>query len=321
MHPSPRARRLLIAGTVVLATGAFGAAPAHAGAPTKVRDHFTSVECKAVNGATTTNFEVAQSELAGSEAIAKISEDGVTVSEGRGSSDWTSTTFRAVVNLEDGSGGGHLGTAGEAFLSGAYSVTGTPVRDLNRFKDGNIRVVEDHTTSSLTLSDVVLTVNGAAVGNVECTGVAVDGFLFFTAPASYVSRGGFLTYDCETKNMSDIALFGRIDELFLDFGYADTADSSAHSLEMDLIAGPFAGEFSYNDGAGPAGTVPATVSAVRNGPLIRSTDRSAAHSERWVMTPYEVRITAEGREGEDASATCQVYDVDATRHDKTNKFG
>jgi hypothetical protein len=321
MQAVPGARRLLISSALVLATGTFAASPALADAPTKIRDHFTSVACEAVNGSTKTQFSVAQSDVAGSDAFARISEDGVTVSDGQGTSDWTDTTFRAVVQLEDRPGGGHLGAAGEAFLSGAYSLSGAPVRELNRFKDGNIRVVEDHTTSALTLSDVVLTVNGETVRNVECTGVAVDGYLFFTAPASYVSRGGFLVYDCDTNNMRDISLFGRINELFLDFQYADTADSSAHSLAMDLTAGAFAGEFGYNDGTGPAGTVPATVSAVRNGPVIRSTDRSSAGSERWVMTPYEVSITAQGREGGDASATCQVYDVDATRHDKTKKLG
>lgn len=320
MHAAPGTRRLLIASALVLATGTLAASPAGADVPTKIRDHFTSVACKAVNGSTTTRFTVAQSEEAGSDAVAQISEDGVTVSEGRGSSDWTATTFRAAVQLEDGPGGGHLGAAGEAFLSGSYSVTGAPVRELNRFKDGNIRVVEDHTTSALTLSDVVLTVNGEAVGNVECDGEAVDGYLFFTAPASYVSRSGFLIADCATQNMRDIGVFGTIDALFLDFGYADTADSSAHSSEMDLTAGPFAGEFTYNDGTGPAGTVPATVSAVRNGPVIRNTDRSTVHSERWEMTPYEVLITAQGREGADASATCQVYDVDRTLHVKTNKL-
>jgi hypothetical protein len=128
-------------------------------------------------------------------------------------------------------------------------------------------------------------------------------------------------YDCDTTNMRDIGLFGRINDLFLDFQYADTADSSAHSSDMDLTAGPFAGEFDYNDGTGPAGTVPATVSAVRNGPVIRSNHPSAVDSERWVMTPYEVSITAQGREGGEASATCQVYDVDATRHVKTKKLG
>jgi hypothetical protein len=322
MHPFLRARRVLVASTLALAAGALGAAPLHAAAPTKIRDHVTSVQCQARNDSTVTRFLVAKSDLAGAEAVAQISEDGVTLSEGQGTSDWTDTTFRAAVHLEDATGGGHLGSAGEAFLSGTYRTTGEPVRTLNRFKDGNIRVVEDHTVTALTVSDVVLTINGEAVDNVTCEGEVVDGFLFFTAPASYVLRGGFLfDADCATQNMTDLGLFGTMDAMFLSFGYADTADSSASSGDMDLTAGPFTGTFNYNDGAGPAGTVSATVSAVRNGPVIRSfVDRSSVSSDRWVMTPYELSIAAEGREGAGASATCQLYDVDATLHIKTGKL-
>ena len=64
------------------------------------------------------------------------------------------------------------------------------------------------------MSDVVLTVNGEQVADVECVGEAVDGFLFFTAPASYVVRGGFLVHDdCDTQNMEGLALFGTMDAL------------------------------------------------------------------------------------------------------------
>jgi hypothetical protein len=322
MRPFSRTRRAIVAGTLALAAGTFAAAPAEAAAPTRIRDHTTSVSCQALNGSTLTRFLVAASDLAGTEARAQISEDGVTLAEGQGTSDWTDTTFRASVQLEDATGGGHLGTAGEAFLSGTYRATGEPVRELNRFKDGNIRVVEDHTTSTLTVSDVVLTVNGERVADVECVGEQVDGFLFFTAPASYVLRGGFLVSDdCDTQNMEGLGLFGTMDALFLSFEYADTADSSASSGEMDLTAGPFSGEISYNDGVGPAGTVSATVSAVRNGRVIRNfVERSDVFSERWVMTPYLLTIAAEGREGADASATCQVFDIDATQHLKTGKL-
>lgn len=322
MHPFSRTRRAIVAGTLALAVGTVAAAPAEAAAPTRIRDHTTSVSCQALTGTTLTRFLVAESDLAGTEARAQISEDGVTLAEGQGLSDWTDTTFRASVQLEDATGGGHLGTAGEAFLSGTYRATGEPVRDLNRFKDGNIRVVEDHTTSTLTVTDVVLTVNGEQLVDVECVGEAVDGFLFFTAPASYVVRGGLLVHDdCDTQNMEGLALFGTMDALSLSFEYADTADSSAISGDLDLTAGPFSGEINYNDGVGPAGTVSATVSAVRNGRVIRNfVERSDVFSERWVMTPYLLTIAVEGREGADASATCQVYDIDATRHLKTGKL-
>ena len=322
MHPFSRTRLAIVAGTLALAAGTFAAAPAEAAAPTRIRDHTTAVSCQALEGSTLTRFRVATSDLAGTEALVQISEDGVTLSEGQGTSDWTDTTFRASVQLEDATGGGHLGTAGEAFLSGTYRTTGEPVRELNRFKDGNIRVVEDHTTSTLTVSDVVLTVNGEQVADVECVGEAVDGFLFFTAPASYVVRGGLLlSDDCDTQNMEGLDLFGTIDALNLSFEYADTADSSANSGDLDLTAGPFSGEINYNDGVGPAGTVSATVSAVRNGRVIRNfVERSDVFSERWVMTPYLLTIAAEGREGGDASATCQVFDIDATRHLKTGRL-
>ena len=146
--------------------------------------------------------------------------------------------------------------------------------------------------------------------------------MFFTVPASYVVRGGFLVGDdCETDNMESFGLFGTMDALSLSFQYADTADASASSGDMDLTGGPFSGEISYNDGVGPAGTVSATVSAVRNGRVIRSfVDRTDVFAERWVMTPYLVSIAVEGREGGDASATCQVYDIDATQHLKTGKL-
>src|SRR5689334_11716791 len=99
MQAVPGARRLLISSALVLATGTLAAAPARADAPTKIRDHFTSVACEAVNGSTKTQFSVAQSDVAGSDAFARISEDGATVFDGRGTSDWTDTTFRAVVQL------------------------------------------------------------------------------------------------------------------------------------------------------------------------------------------------------------------------------
>jgi hypothetical protein len=67
--------------------------------------------------------------------------------------------------------------------------------------------------------------------------------------------------------------------------------------------------------------VSATVSAVQNGRVIRRVvDRSEFVSERWVMTPYVLSIAVEGREGADASATCRLYDIDATLHVRTGKL-
>jgi hypothetical protein len=305
---------------VALVAGALMSAPAQAAAPTKIRDHVTTVGCRVDDGSTVTRFLVARSDLAGTQAQVQVAVDGSVQLEGSGTSDWTDSGFRAAVALEAG-GGGHADSTGDAYLSGSFRVTGPPNRVVNRFKDGNIRVVEDHTTSALTVTDVVLTVNGRTLDNVICGGESVDGYLFFTAPSSYVLRGGFLTdTDCATQNMSDLGLFGTIDALSLSFGYADTADSSASSGDLDLTAGPWSGEFTFNDGSGPAGAVQATVSAVRNGDVIRSLDRSDVVAERWVVTPYLVTVNASGPVSA-ASATCQVYAVDATLHVKSGKLG
>jgi hypothetical protein len=321
MQPLTIARRTIAVAAVAVVAGSLMSAPAQAAAPTKIRDRVTTVACRVDDGSTVTRFAVARSELAGTEALVQVAVDGEVQLEGYGTSDWTDSGFRASVALEDASGGGHAGSAGDAYLSGSYRVTGTPNRVLNRFKDGNIRVVEDHTTTELTVTDVVLTINGRTLDNVSCQADTVDGYLFFTAPSSYVLRGGFLTdTDCATQNMNDLGLFGTMDALSLSFGYADTADSSASSGDLDLTAGPWSGEFAFNDGTGPAGTVAATVSAVQDGDVIRSLDRSSVVSERWVVTPYQVTIIADGPVS-GASATCQVYDVDATLHIKTGKLG
>src|SRR4051794_14179711 len=84
---------------------------------------------------------------------------------------------------------------------------------------------------------------------------------------------------------------------------------------MDLTAGNCGGEFSHDDGVHPSGTATAMVSAMQNRPAIRRViDRSRVSSERWIMTPCEISICTEGREVGNASASCQVWDIDATLH-------
>ncbi len=69
--------------------------------------------------------------------------------------------------------------------------------------------------------------------------------LFYTNPASYVSRGNFnADADCATVGIAtDFSSFGTVDAMWVAFGYADTADWSASSPVMNLAEGPFAGTF------------------------------------------------------------------------------
>jgi hypothetical protein len=67
-------------------------------------------------GADRIQFAVARSELAGTQAIARISRDGETLGEGYGESDWTASTFRAALELTDDEGQ----VINTAYLSGTY---------------------------------------------------------------------------------------------------------------------------------------------------------------------------------------------------------
>jgi len=318
MRPITIAGRVAAAVALVLLTLTLLPQTANAAAPTKIRDHTESIGCEVEAGADRIQFAVARSELAGTQAIARISRDGETLGEGYGESDWTASTFRAALELTDDEGQ----VINTAYLSGTYRAAGPGDRSLNKFKDGNIRVVEDHTSTPLSVYDVTLTVGDVTLSGVECFGEMVDGSLFYTTPASYVARGNFnADAECATVGMTDFSLFGTVDEMWVAFGYEGTDDWSAFSDAMNLAEGPFSGTFTTNDGSGPAGEVAATASLVRNGDVIRRSidNGTTAVSERWVMTPYLLEVTAHGPNGP-VSASCTFYTVEATLHVKTNQL-
>jgi hypothetical protein len=71
---------------------------------------------------------------------------------------------------------------------------------------------------------------------------------------------------------------------------------------MDLTAGNCGGEFNHYDGVrSGAGMVTATVGRAERTVIRRVIGRSAASSERWIVTPYD-SICAEGREGGELAA-------------------
>jgi len=296
-------RRVLTALAVTLVAGTMFSQSAQAAAPTKIRDKTFSIGCQVEDGGTRTQFAVGRSELAGTDAHFQVHTDGFFQLGGEGVSDWTDSTVRASVEISDADGK----RAGTAYLSATYRVSSVGDRELNRFKDGNIRVVEDHTVSQFAVTDVVLMVNDKQVPGVTCEGNAVDGYLFFTAPSSYVVRGNFLVAEnCATENMSDLFFQGSIDAMAVNFDYADSADASAFSQELDLSGGSWTGEFTYTNGDGPVGQVDASVSAVPNGSIIHDwVEKSGVFAARWAMTPYLLTVTADGPvSGRRALARC-----------------
>lgn len=137
-----------------------------------------------------------------------------------------------------------------------------------------------------------------------------------------MTRGNFnADSDCKTDNAVGFSLFGSPEEMWVTFEYADSSDWSASSEAMNLAAGPFAGTFNLNDGEGPAGQVAAKASLVQNGNVIRRSidNGTIAVSERWVMTPYLLQVSADGPNAP-VTASCTFYVVDATLHIKLNKL-
>ena len=317
MRPITFAGRVAAAVALVLLTLTLLPQTANAAAPTRVSDHTESIGCEVFDGSLKVQFFVARSDLAGTQAGAKIARDGEWVAEGYAESDWsTPGAFRAAVDLLNEEGR----VIHTAYLSGSYAKVGAGDRVLNHFKDGNIRVVEDHTTWPLALSNIELVLDGESLSGLDCAGVSEDGYLSYTNPASYVVRGGLIADgECVTENARDFSFYGSVDELFVDFGYADTDDWSAGSLGLNLIDAPFTGTFRLYDSNGPAGEVAATASLVRNGDVKRLVTKDGVFSDRWVMTPYLLTVTADGPNAP-VSATCDFYQVESTQHTKLNKL-
>lgn len=282
---------------------------ATAAAPTRVTDRTVEVYCNATGShGEDVNFYVAQSDLAATfGAVQAFDADGEYLArgEGAGTSEWTLDGFRASVEVTD-AGGGSLGAA---YLSGAYAVNGSTETYTSKFKDGNVRVVENHTSTAVQVRRVVLTVPGIDVVDVGCDGASSSGSLFFTNPTAHVTRSsGLVVQDCRLENATDLFVEGSLDALTLGFGYADAPDFSVFTLELDLTGGSWTGTVNAADDEGPV-PVAARVTLTRTGGTVRTGSSGPAGSERWTVTPYELDVRVDGPVGP-ARVTCQLLDVD-----------
>jgi hypothetical protein len=307
-----------VAATVAVALLTLTLLPqaASAAAITKITDSFEQIGCEVVDGDREIQFALARSDEGGTDAVVNISTVlGDFIAYGRSESDWsTPGAFRASVELRDDPGE----VVGMAYISGSYAESGAATTERNRFKDGNIHVLQEHTTTPLRVTDVTMVVLGQTMAGVDCGGESVDGFLSFTNPNSYVYSERFNGDGvCTTENAVDFGLFGTPDALWVEFWYADSGDWSASSDLMNLLEAPFTGTFTLNDGTGPAGEVAATASLVRNGDVIRMWQDTGTEqiSSRITLTPYLLEVAAEGPNAP-MSASCTYYDVDRTVHIK-----
>lgn len=305
--PSRTLRRTLATTAVVAAATALSLPTAAvAAAPTRVSDRAVEVFCSATGSSgEEVSFYLGTSQLAGTmAAVQAATADGEYVGRGEGTSEWTATSFRSsveVYDLDDRS-------LGSAHLSGSFAVTGQPDRYTSKFGDGNIRVVEDHTFTSLSVSDLVMTFPGLRLSDLRCDGVQTDGSLFFTNPTAHVGRdGGLVTQGCTTVNAEGFFLEGRLDALAVGLTYADAPDFSAFSPEMDLSGGSWSGTFNAADDNGPV-PVDARVTVTPSGETVRVGTSGRWGGERFVMTPYELVVQVDGPVAP-ATVTCQLVDV------------
>jgi hypothetical protein len=299
----------------VLAATALGAvvaglcAPtaAQAAAPTRIKDRTIEVSCSAVGtGGEEINFYVASSDLSGTfGAVQASTADGENLGRGEGSSDWTASSFRAsvpVYDLDDSE-------IGSAYLSGSYRVESGGERFTSKFKDGNIRVVEDHTYTPVTVRDVTLTFPGVTMVDTTCDATQTNGSLFFTNPTAHVGRdGGLVSEDCTLVNAEAFFFEGTIDALGVGLVYADAPDYSAFSPSMDLSGGSWTGTFNAANDDGPI-AVDAQVRMEQAGEPVKLGDSGKWGSERFVITPYELVVRVDGP-GAPAEVTCSMVDVD-----------
>jgi hypothetical protein len=307
----PRTLRRALAATTLGVAVAGLALPtaATAAAPTRVTDKTLEVYCNATGShGEDVNFYVARSEANGTFGAVQASDangEYLARGEGAGTSEWTADGFRASVEVLDVDGA----SLGSAYLAGAYAVTGSAERFTSKFKDGNVRVVEEHASTAVAVRRVVLTVPGIDVVDVGCDGASTAGSLFFTNPTAHVTRaGGLVVQDCRLENATDVFVEGGLDALALGFGYADAPDFSVFSPELDLSHGSWTGTFNAADDNGPV-PVAATVTLTRTGDTVRIGTSGPAGSERWTITPYELDVRVAGPVGP-ARVTCQLLDVD-----------
>ena len=128
---------------------------------------------------------------------------------------------------------------GSAYLSGSYRVGSGGERYTSKFKDGNIRVIKDHTFTPVSVRDVTLTFPGVDVVDTTCDASQMTGSLFFTNPTAHVGRdGGLVSQDCALVNAEAFFFEGSVDALGVGLAYADEPDYSAFSPRWTSPVGP-----------------------------------------------------------------------------------
>lgn len=298
----------VLAGLAALATPAA----AYAAAPTRISDTFRSVICAGLGPAGEDLVFLVASSSEGTVAVVQAATStGESLGDGFGTSDWTATGVRSAVEVLDDEGR----SVGTATLHAGLSLRDDAQRVTSKFKDGNIRVVEDHTTTTYDVRDVVMTFRGEPVDVTSCDGSQVVGSLFFTSPASYVARDGDTVVEsCAFDNANGLSFEGNLRELAVTFDYADRPEVSAASPGITFVDGRWTGAFRLFSEEGPLGEVAASATLTQAGDTVKVGGPTGGGGfERFRITPYTLVITADGPQSP-ATITCTLLDVAIAFH-------
>jgi hypothetical protein len=116
------------------------------------------VACTAVSQGIEITVRASRSDLVGTESSVQISyPTGETIGGGGSSSDWGDGTVRAAIPVLDND---DRPTGEEVYFAAAYIATGQPQLTRDRFNVGNVHVVEEHSETSLRVSEVTVTYAG-----------------------------------------------------------------------------------------------------------------------------------------------------------------
>lgn len=307
-------RRRTALATVALATLATALQqPANAAAPTRVSDTTLSMYCMGRAGDDVVRVAAESSQLQGTRLIAMISTgDGEFVAYGTSTADWTDSTFAGKTPVFDDYGN----VIGSVSLDGSYVLT-DETRALDRFRDGNVHVVEDHTFTEAVATRASATLDGVPLTDLECAGQQVVGSLFFTNPASYTaSFPSVWATECSGSNVDagEVFAFGSIDDLGVVVDYLDPAEVTTVA-PLRFQNGSWAGQLTLVDGdtGEPVAEVPAAATLTRAGSPVHVQTGDSAGGGRLSLTPYALHLEAGGVTSP-ISLDCTVYDVVETVH-------
>lgn len=307
MHPSTTRgvlRRLALAAALGGTTALALAAPADAGASTRIDAEYWGVTCVGDLGAGRTFFLFGSGTTDGAEGgVGAFVEDstGAVVAEGQATTFAFGDTFTAQVPL-----------AGKSFAISTGVVAGVKTTEQVDERDGNRRTKGTTSRTELALTPAAASYGGTAVSLDEgaCTGDINEFHTRSTNPAAYVNRDhDFDSEICDVAGLADgqVRISGALPNAFvevvLDHGGEDVEKLQG---EVGLKAGRgtlatdvvdlFTGEVTT--------TAKVSLELVRSGKSFREVSSDGGTTETRTVTPYRENVTVALADGRKGTATC-----------------